>query len=132
MTELSPTLDAGIEGTRSEIVDLRSRHPLAREWLRRRRNGLSRPRLLADQIRPRHTLLVDPEQWRPRLAIEQEYEPAFADLSDGVDSFPGTGDRQQIGRGRQIPIPEIVVHSLEVPDTPPSARIERQQRVGKE
>ncbi len=76
--------------------------------------------------------LHDREERPAGRALEQPDDPLLARLGDGVDAATAARHRHQRRRRRQIPIPDVVVDGLVVPQPPAGRRVERQQRVGVE
>src|SRR6266702_6070191 len=64
-----------------------------------------------------------------RVAIEHIDEAALRDLCDGWDASSVARDVDEIGRGGEIAIPQVVMHRLEVPAPLSGRGIEREQRV---
>ena len=104
------------------------------ERLARERDGLEwkwlrRPGPLTSQIGCGDCALFNGKERLARLAVEQEYESALGNLCDRVDARGMPGQRNEIGRGREIAVPEVVMHGLEMPQTLPGRRIECDERV---
>ena len=105
------------------------REPLPRERLWQSWHGL-RPRgTFAGHGTGRDRFLVDREQWRARLAIEHEDVAVLGGLRHRVDLPAVATDRDQRGGRREVAIPDVVMHRLEVPDATSRRGIERQQAV---
>ena len=144
-TPLAATIEAGEDNApfaarrREERVPQRPKAPQfllgdvsGAYRLSRERRGLHWKRLrgpgvLAAQGRGRDRTLCDVEERFARLPVEQENEPALGDLCDGIDPCRTARHGHEIGRGGQVAIPEVVVHGLEVPQSFPGRRIEREQ-----
>ena len=102
---------------------------LARERRRLHRERLRRPGVLAPQVRGGNRALLDVEERRAGLAVEQKHEPAFRDLRDGGDTRATARDRHEIRGSGKVTIPEVVVHGLEMPQPLACCGLEREQRV---
>src|SRR5688572_10067749 len=114
---------------RREIGEVRLGHRLPREGGRSDWKRLRRPRLLPGQVRCRYRTLLDREERLSRRTIEHKDEAALRDLRDGIHAIAAAHDRNEVRRGGEITVPEIVMHGLEMPDALPGFRIERKQRV---
>src|SRR5206468_3317109 len=100
----------------------RERDGLEWKWLRG-------PGPLTSQIGCWDCALFNGKKRLARLAVEQEYESALGNLCDRVDARGMPRHRDEIGRGREIAVPEVVVHGLEMPQPLPGRRIECDERV---
>src|SRR5688572_16696214 len=100
-----------------------------RRWLGGER--LRRPAMLARYLRARHWPLFDGEQWFAGFAIEQKEISDLGNLRDGVDSLAAVLDRDQVRRRRDVVVPDIVMHHLEVPDALASVGFERKDAISK-
>ena len=114
---------------RREIGQVRFGDRLTRERLRREREGLRRPRLLAGQVRRGHRSLLDREERFPGCPVEHEDEGALRDLRDRIDACAVAGDGDEVGSGGEIAIPQIVMHGLEMPEAPAARGVESEERV---
>ena len=112
----------------AEIPDVVRRQSLARERRRFRRQRLRRPCLLAFEIRRFDGLLFDRKKRVAGLTVEDEDMARFRNLRNSVDAV----DSNQVGWCRKIPIPNVVMDELIVPDPLARASVERKERVGKE
>ena len=117
-------------------VDVRvhvvGRKRLARERRRRRREGLRRPRLLARDVALRDGTLLDRPERRPRHAVEHVQHARLAGLGHDVHHPAVVADREQLRRGHEVVVPQIVMHELLVPQALAGARIEGQQAVAEQ
>ncbi len=68
----------------------------------------------------------------PRLPVEGKNESLLRELDRGRDPAAINGEVGQNRRPRKIPVPDIVMGDLEVPDPPSGLDIERQKCVGVE
>ncbi len=66
----------------------------------------------------------------PVRAIEQVNESLLAGLRDGIDYLAIVLHCQQHRRRWKIPIPDVVLDALKMPDSFSGFRVERQQAVG--
>src|SRR5215471_2893954 len=102
------------------------------EWRRlgwerlRRRCPFTRSRGL------RHGTLLDRPYRLTRHAIENKGKALFGHLHNRFDRFATDSDIRQDWRGRQIVVPEIVMHELIVPDTFARFRLEAHKTVAEE
>src|SRR5688572_21053742 len=101
-----------------------------RGWLRR--EGLRRRRPLTGHVGLRNRPLDDRPDRLPGLPIEDVEEPLLRRLRDDLSRLAVLTDRQQLGRLRNVPVPEIVVNELLMPDSLAGARIDRDERVGEQ
>ena len=74
-------------------------------------------------------MLVDGEQRFASEPVEEIQIPLLRGLRQGFDALAVARNREERGRGWKISIPDIVVHSLKMPDALTSIRIECEQRV---
>src|SRR3974390_889726 len=84
---------------------------------------------LAGQGAPRIFAIRDRKKRISVRAIKEVDKSLFGGLRDGVDSLAIAFDGEKGGRGRQITVPEIVAHGLEMPDSFSGLGIESQQTV---
>ena len=115
-----------------QLSDVGLSQGLPREGRRLQRERLRRPRVLATQIRRGDGALLNGKEWLPRLAIEQEHEPALRDLRDCVDARWMACQCDQVGRGRKIAVPQVVMHGLEMPQPLPRPGVEGKERIREE
>src|SRR5687768_6163102 len=101
---------------RRTIGDVTLAKYLTSEGGRPERDGLCRPRLLAREVGWRRRSLLDGKERRARMTVEQEDEAALRNLRDGIDAPAVSRDRDEIGSGGEIAIPQIVVHRLIMPE----------------
>jgi hypothetical protein len=113
-------------------IDVVDGEGLPRERWRPGRDGLGRPGLFPRDVGLWHRLLVDGPDRLAGLAIEHEQEAVLRRLRDGRDLLAVRTDREELGRVRQIVVPQIVVHGLEVPEAFSGPGIERDDAVGEQ
>src|SRR5258705_7192014 len=104
---------------------LRERRRLQRERLRRRIP-------LARNIALRDRTLLDAEYRLPVRAIEDEHVAALADRRERRDRPASLSDVDQARRGREIDVPDVVMHGLEVPSVLPGGDIDGNDGVGEQ
>ena len=80
----------------------------------------------------RHAPVPDGKERLARGALEQVDVAGLGNLCDGINRPAISRDRYECRRGGKVPVPEIVLHALEMPDALSCACVERQQRVGEE
>ena len=80
----------------------------------------------------RHGPLLDRPQRLAGHAIEDLEESLLAGLRDDVDLLAVVADGEELGRGREVVVPEVVVHHLEMPEPLAGAGIEREQAIAEE
>ena len=78
----------------------------------------------------RNGTLFDRPQRTAGVALQHEQESMLARLRHDVDIAAVVPDRQQLRRGRQVVVPQVVMHGLEVPDPLAGLRVERDHAVG--
>ena len=120
----SSGLTNGLTSSRRERLT-RERRRLGREGLRGRRD-------FAGHLALRHGPLLDRPQRLAGQALEHVEESGLAGLRHDVDGAPVVADGQQLGRGREVVVPEIVVDGLEVPEPLARSRVEREQAVAEQ
>ncbi len=108
----------------------RERQP--RERRRLGREGLRRPGFLARNVALRHRPLFDRPQRLAGHAIEHVEQSELRRLRDDVARLAVVPHGEQLRRGGQVVVPDVVVHGLEVPEALAGARVEREQRVAEE
>ena len=72
--------------------------------------------------------------WKQRLAvgaIEGEREAGLGDLDHGRNVAAGAPEGDEVGLGREVVVPDVVMHGLEVPDPLSGAGVERPQVVSR-
>ena len=74
-------------------------------------------------------MLVDGEQRFAREPVEEIQISLLRGLSQGFDALAVARNCEECGRRRKIPIPDIVMHSLKMPDALACIRVECKQRV---
>ena len=99
-------------------------------WLQR--DGLGRPGLVLPDHALRDRPFLDWKQRLARLPVEHENIAVFGDLRDRIDALATVHYSNQIGLGRHVSVPQVVVHNLVVPDALTGADIEGDDAVGKE
>ncbi len=113
-------------------INLIRRESLSRESRRLGRKGLRRPRFLARRVALRHRALLDRPQWFARHAIQHEQEPELGRLRHDVDRLTVVLHREQLRRGGQIVIPQVMMHRLKMPQPFSGARVQRQQAISEQ
>ena len=73
--------------------------------------------------------LLDGKQGRAGLPVEHEDVAVLGELRDSVHRLAGARHRHEAGGGRQIPIPEVVLDHLVVPDPLARSRVEREDGI---
>src|SRR5690606_38489893 len=114
------------------MVQIVGRHELPGERLRLQRERLRGPRLLAYERRRGNRLLDDGEERFARRPVEQEDVSRLRDLRGGIDSAPLVHDGHQVGWGRRIAIPQIMVYEMKMPDPLTRFGIERKERIAEQ
>ena len=79
-------------------------------------NGWGRGVPLAGHVAGRDRALLDRPYRLAGDAVEDVGERLLAGLRQGLDLASVDGDVEQVGRGREVVVPQPVVHRLEVPD----------------
>ena len=124
-------IDRPLMNRRRAIRQERGRQQLSRE---RRGRCWQRLRVVGDLTRDcaaRIFLVLDWKEWFARGAVEDEHEPVFRCLRDGVDVLAVAPERHEGRRRGEIPVPDIVAHELEVPHPLARRGFERDERVRK-
>src|SRR5690606_12232002 len=80
----------------------------------------------------RHGPLLYRPQRLARHAIEDEQEAVLRRLRDDVDAPAFVRNGQELRRGREVVVPEIVMHGLEVPEPLARAHVERDETVAEQ
>ena len=75
-----------------------------------------------------HRTLLDREQRLARLAVQQVQVPHLGGNREPGHRTVGAGEVEQDRLGRNIVVPDVVVHGAEVPDDLTAARVERHDR----
>ena len=99
---------------------------------RARGNRLRRPGLFPGHVRLRHRSLLHLEQGLAGLTIEQEEIAHLGDLCHSVDATAVVVDGYEVGWGRKVVVPEVMVDDLVVPDALPSGSVEGDHGVRKQ
>ena len=99
----------------------------ARAWSE---TAASAPRARRARRRGHGPLLDRPDRLAGH-AIEREDEPLLGDLRDRLDSLAVDGDVEQVRRGRQVVVPQPVVHELVVPDALAGLDVEAHERLAR-
>ena len=68
--------------------------------------------------------LVDGEERLAGLTVEEEDVSGLGDLGDGIDASALVADGDEVRRGGQVAVPEVVVDHLVVPDAVAGAGVE--------
>ena len=108
------------------------RERLSHERRRRDRIRLRVRGLLAFHMRGRNTTVLDREERLSGRALENVDVTRLGDLRDGVDFATVARHGDQCRRGGEVPVPQVVLYRLEMPETLSGFRIEREQRVGEQ
>ena len=106
---------AACSSARHERVDVVRLERLPGEGGRFGRERLRRRRHFAGNLALRDRALFDRPQRLAGQALEHVEESGLARLRDDVDASPLVSDGEELRRGGEVVVPEIVVHSLEVP-----------------
>ena len=107
-------------------------HPLPGERGRPHRQGLGGPGDLAGNVRGRERPFLDGVDRLAGLAVEHEDVGRLGDLGHDVAPPAVLDDGQQVGGRREVAVPDVVVHRLEMPDPLAGRRVEGEQGVGEE
>src|SRR4030095_4049305 len=67
--------------------------------------------------------------WPPVRSLEDEQKAGLARLRHDIDVAAVVPDRKQLRRGRQVVVPQVVMHGLEVPLPQAGLRVEREDTV---
>ena len=108
-------------------VARRKRLPGERGWPDRQR--LSWPRSFAGYVGRRIGPFLDRKQGIAGIPIEQKNVGGLGDLGDGIALHPVPRHGDQIGGRREVPVPDVVVDGLKVPDPLAGCGIQGKQRV---
>ena len=122
-------LGAELGGEVDQVVD---GHALP---LERRRPGGERLRRrvpLAGDVSRRHRPLLDRPDRLARGAVEHEEEALLRRLGERLDGPAVHRDVREDRCARQVPVPDVVVHRLEVPPSLARLDVEGQDAVGKQ
>ena len=128
---ISSSASAWISGVR--VVGVLQRDALAAERRRLRRKRLGRVQPL-----PRHVRVggdrafLDRPDRLARLTVEDVRESLLRHLGDRVNRAAVDGNRHQVGRRREVVVPDAVVHRLKMPLALAGRRIEADERFGEE
>ena len=106
--------------------------PLSREGLRLDRERLCLGRVFAGNAAGRNLPVFDRKQRRAVGSIEQKQEALLGGLRHGVDRPAVTLHRDERRRRWKIPVPQVVLDRLEMPDPFARFRVEGEQRIGEE
>ncbi len=112
--------------------DHRLGHLLPREGRRRQRMTLRGRRPLAVDRGFRRAAFLHREQRRAGLAIQHEHVAVLGELRYGLHRLAVAHHGDQVRRRRQVPVPQIVLDDLVVPDALAGARVECQHRIGEQ
>ena len=93
---------------------------------------LRRPGLLARHVARGHGTFFDRPHRLAGHALEDEHETLLRRLRDGVYLLAVLAHGDELRRGGQIVIPQIVMDRLEMPQALAGARVEREQAVAEE
>src|SRR5206468_3614708 len=80
----------------------------------------------------RYFSILHREQRLACSTIEHVHVSVFRDLRDRVDLLAVAHDGDEIRRGGEVVVPDVVLDALEVPDAPARAGVEREDAVGKQ
>ncbi len=129
---LAEALQDRLVGGRRDVRRIGFGEELSREGRRLHRDGLGGPGRLPHQVGRRRRDLLDGEERLARLAIEEEDEARLRGLGDGVDLPSLVVDGHEDRSGGGIPVPDVVVGHLVVPDALPRRRVEGEDAVREE
>src|SRR6266496_900502 len=101
---------------------------MTHEERRRCGNRLCWPRLLAAYVAGGEAPLLDRPDRLTSDAVEHVQKSGLSCLRHDIDRLPVASDGGELGRGRVVVVPEVVVHHLEVPQSLPRTGIQREQR----
>ena len=93
---------------------------------------MGRPRGLARHVTLGHWTFFYRKQWLSRNPVENKYETHLRDLSHRGNFAAIPPHIDEHGLRRQIVIPDIVVHGLEVPNQFAGGRVQRDQTIGEQ
>src|SRR4029434_10902921 len=68
------------------------------------------------------------KQRRAGRAIENEHLTMLSRERDRINRLAAASERHECRRRREVTIPDVVMHRLEMAETPAASRIEREQR----
>ena len=95
-------------------------------------NGCVFDGALAGHVGRRHRPLLDRPHRLAGDAIEHVDEGLLGDLRDRLDALAVDGDVDQVGRGRQVVVPQAVMDDLEVPDPLAGRHVEADEAFAEE
>ena len=107
-------------------------HPLPGERGWPHRQGLGGPGDLAGDVRGRERPLLYRVDGLAGLPVEHEDVGRLGDLGHHVAPPAVVDDGEQVGGRREVAVPDVVVHGLEVPDALAGRGVEGEQGVGEE
>src|SRR5688572_32207283 len=113
-------------------IDVGFSERLTRERGWRGRERLSRRGVLAWHVGPWDRPFLDRPDRFTSDPIKDVQEPILARLGDRIDAPAFATDRDELGCRHQIPIPQVVVNCLKVPDALASPRVQREDAVAVE
>src|SRR5262245_27621800 len=99
------------------------------QWRRLKRERLRGPALLAGHIAFRHWTLLNAIDRVPGDSIENEHETGFCDEYERRRLSSVANDVDEAGRRRQVHVPQVMMHGLEIPLHLAGRRVERDERV---
>ena len=118
---------------RHERVDVVRRERLPRERLRLGRERLRRRRHLAGDLALRDRALFDrPQRLAGQRARRRRGTRSCPPARRCRRVAPVVSDGEELGRGGEVVVPEVVVHGLEVPLALAGARVEGDERVAEQ
>ena len=125
-------LENGLVRRRSAAGDHLLRQPLPRKRRRLQGEWLGGGDLFPYDVGFRRRPVLDGEQGRSPLPVEDEDVTRLRGLGHGVHQPAVPLHRDQRGLSRNVPIPEIVADKLKMPDALPGRGPEGNQGIGKE
>src|SRR5204863_1970744 len=115
-----------------QIGDLGLGEPLLRKRRRLDRERLRGPALLAGDFGLWYPSFLDREERFARFPIEQKKMSDFRDLRKGIQLLAVVLDRHEVRRTRDVIVPQIMMHDLEMPDALARVGSKRQHAIGEE
>jgi len=88
--------------------------------------------LLAGDFGLWHRSFLDREERFARFPIEQEKVPDFRDLRQGIQLPAVAFDRHEVWRTRDVIVPQVMMHDLEMPDALARGGLKREHAIGEE
>ena len=111
-----------------DLADFLAGHAVAREPGGLHRERLRRPRLIARRVEARHRTLLDAEQGLASEPVEHEQQALLRHLRDGRHALAVHGRLEERRLRADVPVVDVVMRELEVPDALARRRPQREQR----